>query len=277
MTFSAVARRGQELLTRLANEVAPERALGLPTDLVTLARRLGAYDVVYRARSAHGFTEWTPKGPRVVLNWAESEGRRRTILAHECGHLLLDPIFKPDALELVPDYVKASLVTATDALATTSDDLVELLGDTPLETLCDRLAYELVLPDAVASEAASRVRTIDDIGQFCNDWRVSMTVAVLALNRHRGSQSAPRLGLLQARRAAGDYWMAGSSCGMPTTWRGRVVLAPESGRVIDAMRPDDRRVVRLRLSNGERQRDVVAQIAKYRERATVMVRADDLR
>lgn len=277
MTFPSMAQRGQELLTRLANEIAPERAQGLPTDVVTLARKLGAYDVVYRARSAHGFTEWTPKGPRVVLNWAESEGRRRTILAHECGHLLLDPLFKPEALDLMPNDIKASLVTATSALAMTSDDLLSLLGDTPLETLCDRLAYELVLPDAVASEAASRVQTIDEIGQFCNDWRVSMTVAILALNRHRGSKSAPKLGVLQARRTAGDYWMAASSCGMPTTWRGRVELAPESGRVVDAMRPDDRRVVQVRLSNGERQRDVIAQIAKHRERATVMVRADDLR
>ena len=276
MTLSAVSRSGKDLLTRIANAVAPERGRGVPTDVVSLARRLGAYDVVYRARSAHGFTEWTPKGPRVVLNWAESEGRRRTVLAHECGHLLFDPIFKPDVLAAMSDTAGQSITTAASALGTTPNDVRKLLADTPLEAVCDSFAYELVLPDAVASQAASRVQTIDDIGQFCDDWRISMTVAVLALNRHRGSRSAPRLGILQTRRTAGDYWMAGSTCGLPTQWRGRVVLTPESGRVIDAMRRDDRRVAHVQLSNGEGQREVVAQIAKYRERATVMVRADDL-
>lgn len=145
------------------------------------------------------------------------------------------------------------------------------------QPLCDAFAYELILPRAVASHAASKVRTIDDLSEFCNHWRVSMSVAVIGMNRHRREPGIPKIGVLQTRRTAGNYWMAGSSCGLPQTWRGRVVFAPDSGHLLEKMRVNERRTEMISLSNGEGERRVVAQIAKYRERAMVMVRSNDLR
>lgn len=277
MNTPTVPSRVRELLVRLADAVVPEPRISGPADVVSLARALGAYDVVYRARSAHGFTEWTPRGPRVVLNWAESEGRRRTVLAHECGHLLFDSIYKPDAMNVLAPDVRRTLRSAVEVLGSEVTDVLHSVDEIDLEPLCDAFAYELILPRVVASHAASKVRTIDDLSDFCDHWRVSMSVAVLGMNRHRGEPGTPKIGVLQTRRTAGNYWMAGSSCGLPQTWRGRVIFGPESGHLMEKMRINERRTEMVSLSNGDGERRVVAQIAKYRERATVMVRSGDLR
>jgi hypothetical protein len=56
-----------------------------------------------------------------------------------------------------------------------------------------------------------------------------------------------------------------------------VIFTPDSGHLLEKMRVNERRTEMVSLNNGDGERRVVAQIAKYRERATVMVRSNDLR
>lgn len=264
-------------LVELADRFAPQRRSQPVLDLPSLARELGAYDVVYRARTSQGFTEWTAKGPRIVLGWAETEGRRRVLLAHECGHLLLDPVLKEDALALIPEGRRQAMRSrAWLALRSGHEDLLGRYKSVSLEAICDDFAYELVLPDWVAARAAPTITSIDGLSHFRAVLRVSMAVAVLKLNRFKAQHGFPRLGVLHARRAAGDYWMAASATGLPPRWRGRVALTGTSSRSLDQMSVGERRADRVELTNGETTASVAAEIVMHRERATILLNSDDI-
>jgi Zn-dependent peptidase ImmA (M78 family) len=265
------------LIVRLADALIPQRDQRVVQELTGLARQLGAYDVVYRARTAHGFTEWNARGPRVVLGWADAEGRRRSLLAHECGHLLFDPLLKPESLEQIPESERDRWANAAAGLLECQPDaLRKLFSAVQLEDLCDDFAYELVFPDRLAARLAPAIDSIEVLSDCRSRMHVTMSVAVLKLNRFRAAEGYPEIGVLQARRSAGDYWMAASSCGFPASWRGRVVMTRESSRALDRMAQGENRRTNIGINNGVETMHVRAEVQKYREHVTVMIETGDV-
>jgi Zn-dependent peptidase ImmA (M78 family) len=277
MTDYSLSAAAHGLIVKLVDALVPNRDVQRVVDIVQIAKSLGAYDVVHRARTAHGFTEWTARGPRVVLGWAETEGRRRALLAHECGHLLLDPLLKPDALELLSEEQgRAWQAVAPKLVGRSAEDIQNLFRSTSLERLCDDFAYELVFPDRVASQLASAVRDIEGLSDCRTSMHVTLGVAVLKLNQFRTCNGLPIIGLIQTQRSAGRYWMASSSYGLPKVWRGRVVLTSPSSQMLDSFDPGSKNFAEIGLSNGETVVTVMAEIQKFREKATVMIDASAL-
>lgn len=277
MKTARVSPSAHEELVYLADRVVPNRLAEKVVDLHALARKLGAYDVVYRARSVHGFTEWTPRGPRVVMGWGETEGRRRTLLAHECGHLIFDPVLKSEVLEEVSQLARKTLVGASMSwLAHRADSATAALGDLSLEAVCDDFAYELVFPDALAREWAAKVETIDSLARLRGLLKLSLPVALIKLNEFRSEQELPQLGVVRIRRSAGSYWMAASTAGLPPSWRGRVTLSRSSSRYVDTLSPGQRIVAHVELMNESRSVSVAAEVERYRDFATLMIEASQL-
>ena len=98
----------------------------------------------------------------------------------------------------------------------------------------------------------------------------------LAMARVAHREGYPEIGVLQARRSAGDYWMAASSCGFPASWRGRVVMTRESSRALDRMAQGENRRTNIGINNGVETMHVRAEVQKYREHVTVMIETGDV-
>jgi Zn-dependent peptidase ImmA (M78 family) len=207
-----VARQiGQRLSERLDSRV--------PRDLNRMAKALGVTDILYRTRIRHGYTEWTARGPAIQIALSNTDGRRRSTLAHECGHLILDPLFAPPSFLNAPssnqELQRQLAHTVLGQLATTiRDDIADL----DLEHLCDRLAVEVLLPVGIGPSLARQVDSLSGLKRVANDLRVSLAMLVIRVNEFGGHYS-----LLQMERALSGDWIVSSAIGVPQNWRGRVI------------------------------------------------------
>lgn len=223
-------QRGTKALAQdIVGRVTDPEPSAAPRDLNALARLLGARDILYRTRVHHGYTEWTSRGPTIQIAIANTDGRRRATLAHECGHLLLDPLFNPPAFQRAPfsGQVRQRHHTHT-MLGPVALAVQRGAPHLDLEDLCDDVAIELLLPAALMPGLQQRVQSVDDLRQLANERRVSLAMLVIRLNEF-GSGHA----LLHLQRARSGTWLVSTAIGVPQAWRGRVVssdLGSDKGR-----------------------------------------------
>lgn len=197
-----------------------------PINLNAVARQLGAKDVTYRAQS-QGHTNWATPGPKISLALTRSDGRRRATLAHECGHLILDPICH------APNFKNLSPIEQSNRRAWVENSLgvvvlrsllsaVERLG---LEEACDRLSHELLLPKVVAATIVedwdgSATRLLE----VAHEYRLSLSLLLIRLNEAGGEHA-----MLNARPNPRGEWVVVRAAGLPRSMRGRITCHMQEG------------------------------------------------
>lgn len=224
MRRHAVDHLAVDIARRLTGSLGAQ----LPRDVNQLARTLGACDVLYRTTIRHGYTEWTSRGPAIQIALSNTDGRRRSTLAHECGHLVLDPFFGPPSFRnALDDSRRRQRLLATQVLGDLSGALDEARDGCDLEVLCDRLAVELLLPAEFAPRLVGAVDSLADLRRVATALRVSLAMLVIRLNEFGG-----RHALLHLERTAGGSWLVSTAIGVPEAWRGRVVSRDFDARAL---------------------------------------------
>lgn len=197
----------------------PDRRLTSPLDLNLAASQLGARDVLYGART-DGLTLWDERGATIHLALARSDGRRRATLAHECGHLVLDPLTYSDPFLNAPNevqrrYVGPLAASLGNEITIALRNLDRELGH---ERLCDVIGNELTLPDELVGSAGEAWDgSISELREMSSKLRVSLSALTIALNG-----IGYRRTLLSFRRTASADWLAVRVAGAPSALRGRV-------------------------------------------------------
>lgn len=226
VTTSSPDRRA--LLTALqviCDRLAPDRH-GVPfIDLNALAKRLGVRDILYSATRMHGYTDWTNRGAVIRLAISKTEGRRRMTLAHECAHLLFNPLFDPQTLD-VDAHVMHDLQAQSELFL---DDQVDILrranAQFGIEKVCDLIAFELLLPRTRA--AAVQVSDAGALMDVAGEQHVSATLLVHQLNA-----AGHNLRLARMARIAEASWMIVDAAGKTGAWQtARVLNEPSSSRM----------------------------------------------
>lgn len=197
----------------------PWRSLTSPVELTTAAKDLGARDVLYGART-DGLTLWDERGATIHLALARSVGRRRATLAHECGHLMMDPLIRTSPFRNAPKDVQSRF----------SESLSQILGEPTIRALrnidaafgherfCDFIGNELILPEElVRSVGEDWDGSISQLRQMSSRLRVSLTALTIALN-----QIGFRRTLIVFRRTSDGSWLAIRSAGAPFGLHSRV-------------------------------------------------------
>lgn len=204
---SVRAAKYRTVIARLCDRLVPNRRDQDAVDLTALAKHLGVVDLLYKASRIHGYTVWADRGPTLFLAMAKTEGRRRATLAHECAHLVLNPTLQPDA--------RMDLDTRLRSRQFLGDDLdsfqaaATLLG---LERLCDRIAFELLVPQARASQLRS-LRTAEDVRNMASLLHVSLALVVNEANK-----AGVPISLLRLARAWDSSWIVVDTAGVPSRW-----------------------------------------------------------
>jgi Zn-dependent peptidase ImmA (M78 family) len=199
-----------DAIARLWDRLVPDRLAQDAIDLTEVAKTLGVVDVLYKASRIHGYTTWNSRGATLVLAMARTEGRRRTTLAHECAHLLLNPAFQPDASIDDRSRRRASEMLGGDV--THLRDAVDRFG---IERVCDRLAFELLLPRArVRDLDLESISTATGVQGLAARFRVS-----LALLANQANKAGLRVQLLRLTEAWDGVWIVIDTAGATTHWR----------------------------------------------------------
>ena len=183
-----------------------------PLNLDLLACRLGARDVTYRAAILAGFTDWSGDGPIIQIGLSRSEGRRRATLAHECGHLILDPILETPAYQCASSSLMATHeARIADLLAVEPSTIRRKIQSVNIETLCDKVAIEFMLPESVLSTLISQVRDLRTLLDAASRWRVS-----LAMLTNRLADVGEDYTLLRMVPTKAESWVCASASGLRT-------------------------------------------------------------
>lgn len=196
------------VIASLCDRLVPGRHRHDAIDLTALAKDLGVVDVLYKASRIHGYTTWSERGPTLFLAMAKTEGRRRATLAHECAHLVLNPALAPDR-ETRDDTRRRSREILGDDLAS----LRAAASTLGMERLCDRIAFELLLPRAKARDLAS-LGTVDDVRRFASRFRVSLALVV-----NEAHKSGVSISMLRLTRAWDSTWIVVDTAGDPGRWK----------------------------------------------------------
>ena len=200
--------RFEILAERLVQRFRVER-LSNAANLEQLARSFGARDIQYKFGGTHGATAWTPRGPIVFVRMGESDGRRRANLSHECMHLILDPVFDPEALfRWDRDAASVARSRSLEVLGSRIDQLSDAIESAGLEYACDHLAYEVLFPRRSAIEIARSPVDLEQLISIAKSWRVSLSLAAIRLFR-AGRNST----LLRLRRLSSRDWLVADSIG----------------------------------------------------------------
>lgn len=222
------------LIERVADRIALDRMSTDAIDLNALASSLGAVKVVYRFVRVHGFTEWTRWGPIIVTSMARTDGRRRTTLAHECAHLLFDPVVSPAGLqrwgqENVENFRRRSEELLGDDL----QSIVAFAVSHGVENLCDRLSFELLIPQRRALDFANSRIGLDRLCDIATASRTSLAVTVRALNRFDAAMT-----LVRITKSADGTWIVASVTSSDSYWRPGQSLSIRTCENIDSLNPD---------------------------------------
>lgn len=217
-------------IARTCDRLAPLRRSEVALDLVTIAKRLGARDVRYEATRAHGYSDWTSRGAVVRIAMSKTDGRRRATLAHECAHLLLNPIFAPDNhTTLLPEFAQM----ARSIVGRDIEGLRGAVEQDGIERVCDAIAFELLLPQSRIEEVKSEVSGIDDLRRVASKYRISLSLLANQLNSH-----GDRLILLRMTKGFDGTWIVVDAAGRATQWSPGDGLDDESARRLGVLVPD---------------------------------------
>jgi hypothetical protein len=234
-----------------------------PLDLNAAAKRLGAVDVLYRVALMTGFTDWSGRRPVIQVGFGRSDGRRRATLAHECGHLLLDPILQP------PSYAETPEASRTEhherishLLGAPLDSVLNRIGRVDIEALCDLVSIELMIPHRIIPELQAKIVDLDSLRESSSALRVSLSMLT---NRVSGPETD--LSLLRMVPTAGGRWISASVAGLPWRMRGRITWEDVSSLDLSSGRGRTRTVLTF---NGD-QHKVDAEVRMYHNRALLLI------
>lgn len=266
-----INERIEQLVERVADHIWPQRMECDAMDLNGLATSLGAVKIVYRFVQVHGFTEWTRWGPVVVTSMARTDGRRRSTLAHECAHLLFDPVVSPAGLsrwgqENVDVFRKRSECILGDDLKSS----VSLAISEGVETLCDRLSFELLFPRRRAEKYAMASLGLDELREISECGRISLAVSVTALNRFDAN-----LSLLRLAKSTDGAWIVADAVSPRNQWRLGQPLPDESTRLLDALEPDVRCAQPLRMAVGRGALPLATEVRRSARTALALIKPDE--
>lgn len=244
---------------RIADRLIPERRQLDAVDLNSVARRLGAKKVLYRQTPMHGYTQWTPSGPVVLISMARTDGRRRSNLAHECAHLLLDPVLAPESIaRWGPVASDRHSKMSKEILAGDLSRMKQACEQKGIEAVCDQLAFELLIPKSAASCYATRIRDLNDLRAVSDSARVSLAVMVHAVNAFGANLSLIRIG-----RTYDGNWIVKDSTSAPPTWIEGEVLAPGSTAILDALQPSRDKNYEVLLSTTSRNSSILTSLSRH--------------
>ena len=120
-------------LAELIDKIPSDLLRRPPIDIEHIAMRLGARKVVRRSLQGDGLCYPMERGAFVIiLNETHSPQRQRFTCAHEVSHILLDPTYKRTTIQRQHDRFAERL-----------------------ESACDQLASEILMPRKLFSEYAS--------------------------------------------------------------------------------------------------------------------------
>ena len=262
-----INERIELLVERVADRIAPARMDYDALDLNAIATSLGAVKVVYRFARVHGFTEWTRWGPVIVTSMARTDGRRRSTLAHECAHLLFDPIITPAGLnrwgqDNVDAFRRRSECILDDDLRST----VSAAVSEGIESLCDRLSFEMLFPRRRASRFVGSALGLDEVREISDSSRVSLAVSVTALNRFDAN-----LSLLRLARTTDGTWIVADAVSPRSSWRLGQALTAECARRLEILEPGARCAESIPLSFESRTYPVSADVRRSAAAAVVLI------
>lgn len=197
-------------IAELCDRLVPDRHERDAIDLTALAKHLGVIDVLYKASRIHGYTTWSNRGAILVLAMANTEGRRRATLAHECGHLILNPAFKSDDTMDAESIAHARMLLGDDYER--FERAVAMFG---VERMCDRIAFELLLPRELA-----RGFDTDVLGSAAEMKALATRLRVsLSLIANETSKSGAPVSLVRLARAWDDSWIVVDTAGDSHQWK----------------------------------------------------------
>lgn len=193
-------------ISELCDRLVPDRHAYDAIDLTMLAKTLGVIDVLYKASRIHGYTVWAERGPTLFLAMAKTEGRRRATLAHECAHLVLNPALRPDE-----NMDATTRRRSLDILGGDLERFRTAAASLGVERLCDRIAYEMLLPRARAQDLV--VSTAEDVRELASRFRVSLALVV-----NEAHKAGTAVSLLRLSRAWDSSWVVVDTAGVPSRW-----------------------------------------------------------
>lgn len=228
----------------ICDRLAPDRH-GVPfIDLNALAKRLGVRDILYSATRMHGYTDWTNRGAVIRLAISKTEGRRRMTLAHECAHLLFNPVFDPQSLDVDAQIVHALKAQSEQFLGVQFDLLRDATAEYGIERVCDLIAFELLLPRTRAAEV--QVPDAAALMDVAGEQHVSATLLVHQLNA-----AGHNLRLARIARIAAASWMIVDAAGKTGAWQTARLLNEQSSSRMEALRaqPEAHRQIPLNIAD----------------------------
>lgn len=220
-------------IERLVRFIGGNREPNGAACLEDVARSLGAVDILYLPIVGHGYTQWKRGGPVIHLSLSRNDGRRRFLLAHECGHLVFDRMLATDE-----DRAWSNFGLAASA------------GD-ELEWVCNEFANELLIPTEQLLILSSSLTGLDSLRRASARYRISLSALVFRLNRVGRSRT-----LLNLRRSRSGAWVIADRIGAPEMWQGSVDLDPECQRSLTSLVPTSK-ATRVRLGLNAKDRSVV--------------------
>lgn len=211
-------RVSQALVRQALRAVVPLELPRYPVNLNAVAKALGARDILYSSRS-DGFTLWDHRGATIHLAICKSDGRRRSTLAHECGHLFIDPIANTTSFQNAPERVRESFTSrVNEHLGGIGSRLQKLVNAMGVEPICDLVGRELMLPDERITHLASCWNgSITNLQALASDERVSLAMLTIAFNGNGAGRT-----LLSFRRTPRGEWLAIRAVGFPRGLSGRL-------------------------------------------------------
>ncbi|MCA0181358.1 MAG: ImmA/IrrE family metallo-endopeptidase [Actinobacteria bacterium] len=207
------------LISAVVDAALSTRRDALPIELNSTARALGARDVLYRAQT-QGYTRWSDDGPRILLALTRSDGRRRATLAHECGHLLVDPLVQAESfLQMSPANQQSWNRKVTSLLGyDLSDQLTTAARIHGVERVCDLFSHELLLPFRCARGVRDAwTGELNELRELANQYRVSLSMLAIRLNSVQ-----PGYTLLTLKATPQGRWIAVRTISAPRWLRSRV-------------------------------------------------------
>lgn len=191
---------------------------GTPADLRLIAQRFGAGKITYGASSSNGFTDWSTSSPTIQIAIDRSEGRRRAILAHECGHLLFDPIMEPASFLIASDDDRSrQQERVAKLLSVPIHTIARTLASVDIEVICDVVAVELMIPDKIVADLRTEVTDLQSLRRAGDRCRVS-----LAMLTNRLADAGGQFSLLRMVQTTKGAWICASWAGLPPSLRGRI-------------------------------------------------------
>ena len=222
-----------QLVSDLADMIAPDRSTTSSIELNSVAKSWGAVDILYRSQQMHGYTEWTARGPVIQLSVAKTEGRRRFALAHESAHLVLDPLLRPNTLDVWGQLSGAARIEFVKSrLGVRAMELVKVISQRlPVEDFCNKIAVELLVPSAALLETGDVTgHGFAAIENGCRTFKVSLSLMVNRLNDVGYGHT-----LLRMAPSRNGSWIVTSTAGLASRHRVRMILSNSTGATLFEM------------------------------------------